>query len=45
LAYLGFAIASVVIAFRFVGKPGISGEARKMVVNRHVSYIIVNVIC
>ena len=45
LIYIGYAVASVIVAFQFVRKPGISGEARRMVVNRHVSYIVVNVVC
>lgn len=43
--YLGFAIASVIFAIRFVGKPGISSEARNLIVRIHISYILVNCLC
>ena len=43
--YLIFAIYSIYFAFRFVSKPGISSEARKLIVRVHVVYIFVNVVC
>ena len=45
LCYLVIAICSIIFAFRFVSKPGISEEARKLIVRIHISYIFVNVIC
>ena len=45
LCYLIIAFCSIIFAFRFVSKPGISEEARKLIVRIHISYIVVNVIC
>jgi len=43
--YLSFAVASIIFAFRFVRKPGISQEARQEIVRVHITYIVVNVVC
>ena len=45
ICYLVIAICSIYYAVRFVSKPGISEEARKLIVRIHISYIVVNVIC
>ena len=43
--YLIIASVSVYYAILFMLRPGISHEARQMVMRRHMSYIAVNVLC
>ena len=43
--YLIIAVASIIFAYRFVRKPGISQEARSLIVRIHITYIVVNIVC
>ena len=43
--YLISACASAFYALRFLNRPGISTTARRMIVRRHLSYIIMNIFC
>ena len=45
LIYLSLALVSVIFAWRYVRQPGISAEARILIVRIHVVYIVVNVMC
>ena len=45
MIYIAIAIYSFYFACRFVNKPGISSEARKLIVNVHIGFITVNILC
>jgi len=43
--YMLIAFYSAIVAIVALRKPGMSSCARKMIMNRHFSYIIVNILC
>ena len=45
LVYLVIAIWSIYYAFKHLSRPGMSSTARGMITRRHISYIVVNILC
>ena len=45
LMYILVAFYSAFVAIVELRKPGMSSAARKMIINRHISYIVVNIMC
>ena len=45
IVYIVIAIWSIYYAFKHLSRPGMSSVARGMIKRRHVSYIVVNVLC
>ena len=45
LVYILIAFYSSIVAFVELRKPGMSSAARKMIINRHISYMVVNILC